>query len=176
MVTCLEWPQISPTLLQKWLRDSPSIQGVERGFVQGGSLPLLCYCSLSCRQTLPNFGSSPWPDWQWDLTALFGDCCPTVLLSGPGNPKLVAPLGGEPRGPKRGPKEGAHQTGENGHFSSHISGWGCGVGMRLLVRWGPVCPTLYQKDECLLPRLSGLLGEKANPNPFSGGLGLAHAS
>ena len=37
MVTCLGWPHTSPTLLQKQLRDSLSIQGVERGFVQGTS-------------------------------------------------------------------------------------------------------------------------------------------
>ena len=106
MVTCNRWPHTCPTLPQKQLSDSPSIQGVERGFVQKGSLPFQCYCSLSCGQMSSNFGGSPWPDWKWDLDVLFRDCCPTLFLSGLGDPTLVAPPGGALESQRGAPSEG----------------------------------------------------------------------
>ena len=84
-VTCLEWPHISPTLLQKQLRDSPSIQGVERGFVQGGLCPFSVIARYPAGKCCQISGGSPWPDQQWDLDVLFRDCCPILSLSGPAN-------------------------------------------------------------------------------------------
>ena len=135
-VTCLEWPHISPTLLQKQLRDRPSIQGVERGFLQGGLCPLSVIAHYPACKCCQIFWGSPWPDRWWDLNVLFRDCCPTLSLSGPGNDELVTPSGVD----TQGPKEGTHQRGENRHFSPCIFGRGCEVGMPLLMRWGPVCP------------------------------------
>ena len=90
-VTCLGWCYISPTLLWKQLRDSPGTHRVEREFMQGGSLPSFCYCSDSCRHPSPNFGGSAHRNQPRDLSATFRDCCPTLPLSGPGNPESVAP-------------------------------------------------------------------------------------
>ena len=140
-VTCLEWPHISPTLLQKQVRDRPSIQGVERGFVQGGLCPLSVIARYPAGKYCQILGGSPWPDQWWDLNVLFGDFCPTLFLSGPGNAESVAPSVVQ----TQGPKEGAHQRGENRHFSPCISGRGCEVGMPLLVRWEPVCPHAIQE-------------------------------
>ena len=40
----------------------------------GGSLAFLCYCSDSCRQTMPNFGTSLCRNHLWDLFATLRDC------------------------------------------------------------------------------------------------------
>lgn len=87
-------------------------------------------------------------------------------------PSRWCPRAGSPGGPKRGPIRGA----KNGRFSPHISGHGCGAGMPPLVRLGPVCPHTVLKGRVPAPQAewsSG--GASANPNPVSGGLGLAHA-
>ena len=153
-VTCLEWPHISPTLLQKQLRDNPSIQGVKGRFVQGGLCPFSVIAHYPAGKCCQILGGSPWPGWWWDLDVLFGGCCPTLSLSGPGKAESVAPQGGETQGQRGGPSEGWKQALLTLYLwqglwdRDAISLWGV----------GQCAPMLSQKDDCLLLRLSHLLG------------------
>ena len=78
----------------------------EMVYAKGVSLPFLCYCSDSCGQISPNFRGSPDRNQPRDLFGTLRDCCPTLSLSGPGDPQSVTTPGEEPWGLKRGPSEG----------------------------------------------------------------------
>ena len=171
-VTCSEWPHISPTLPRKRLRDSPSIQRVERGFVQGGSVPLQCYCSDSCGQTSPNFGGSPQQDGRWWAGVLFRECCPTLSLSGPGDPESVVSPGREPWGPE----EGARQRGKKRALLPPYLGTGVwGMDATSCEAGASVPPHGPKRRSACSPGRVVFWGENANPKPVSWGLGLAHA-
>ena len=108
MVTCPRWPHTFSTPLQKQLRNSPSIKGVERGFVQGG------HCLFYV------IAHYPTGKYHWISGTHHGQTCSGIWMCSSGTvappfPYLdqVTPSWWHPQGEPWNPREGAHQRDQN---------------------------------------------------------------